>query len=136
MRKYIITGIAFFLITGPGMVVAWLSLLDRFQGENEPVSISIGTWYDILFPILGFAVLVIGIWWTRDRLVPTAPPTESSLEVATLPPVTQERESPSELATYSASDSAVLTRGYLVGLLKGTLPCRVRSALGLSLGDL
>ena len=61
-------GAAFLLITGPGAVDAWLSLIDRFVGQvEEPISVSIGDWYEAIFPILGLIILVGVILWIRNK---------------------------------------------------------------------
>lgn len=73
MLKYIILGLAFLMVTLPGAVSSWLSLYDRFFGKvNEPVIISVTDWYSAIFPLLGFTVLMFGIWWTRPRKTETA----------------------------------------------------------------
>ena len=93
MRKYIITGLAFALFTGPGWVDSLLSLRDRFFGEGkESVVISIDGWYQSLFPLLGLAILLFGIWWTRDKK-----PRETS---APVPSSTFSNASPSLIETH------------------------------------
>ena len=68
MRKYLIIGITFLLVTLPGAFDAWLSLIERFSGEDVSLlPIPTSVWYQSLFPIMGFAVLIFGIWWTRDK---------------------------------------------------------------------
>jgi hypothetical protein len=68
--KIIFTILGFLLVTGPGALDAWLSLFDRVTGNEE--SITMGTsqiiqYYQLAFPFLGLAVLIFGLWWTRDR---------------------------------------------------------------------
>ena len=68
MRKFFLIGAAFLLITGPGALDAWLSLFDRFVGEaEEPVNVSIGDWYQAIFPILGLIILLGVILLTGNK---------------------------------------------------------------------
>lgn len=68
MRKYLTIGIPFALVTVPGALNAWLSLIERFLTDGEGrVAISLGASYESVFPILGLGILLFGVWWTRDR---------------------------------------------------------------------
>ncbi len=64
-KKYLVLALGFILITAPGAIAAWLSLFERFFGEDKQVTVTFGNWYQALFPILGLLVLLFGIWWTR-----------------------------------------------------------------------
>ena len=106
MRKYIITGLAFFLFTGPGSVDAWLSLIDRFFGEGkEPVVISVEGWYQSVFPLFGLAILLFGIWWTRDKKPRemSAPVPSSTFSNASPPLVEAHEEEPNTLPVSPAN---------------------------------
>lgn len=35
--------------------------------ENLEVNVSVGNWYQAAFPMLGLAVILFGLWWTRPR---------------------------------------------------------------------
>ncbi len=68
-KKYLLLALGFILITAPGAVEDWLSLIDRAKG-GEPMSINTTisqNLYGIIFPILGLAVILFGIWWTRPN---------------------------------------------------------------------
>ena len=57
-------------ITVPGAIDAWWSLITRFSGQGAGVTISFGSaseLYRLGFPLLGLAVLLFGIWWTRPK---------------------------------------------------------------------
>ena len=74
MRKYFIIGVSFLLVTLPGALDAWLSLIDRFSNEGFAfITIPTSVWYQSLFPIAGLTVLLFGIWWTRDKDEGTSP---------------------------------------------------------------
>lgn len=80
MRKRIlVVGLAFLLFTGPSAVDAWLSLIERFRGSGAKMTVNLGSFrdvYSLLFPLLGFLILLWGIWWTRPK---STPPTEVEL---------------------------------------------------------
>ena len=73
MRKYFFIP-AFLLITLPSAIAAWLSLIERIFGEGKAfITFPTSGWYEALFPIVGLAVLLFGIWWTRDKDEGTSP---------------------------------------------------------------
>ncbi|MDA1218799.1 MAG: hypothetical protein O2909_05090 [Chloroflexi bacterium] len=57
-------------VTVPGMVDAWLSLADRFRGNNDGITVQVAVWeiYALVFPIVGLLILLGGVWWTRPNL--------------------------------------------------------------------
>ena len=130
MRKLLLVGAAFLLITGPGAVDAWLSLIDRFVGRVEgPVKVSIGDWYEAIFPILGLGILVGVVLWKGGKQViakehradaPTDSPTESSSTV----PLSKETQAVdnSTQKNYTPKISSTLIRATaseLTGIYKG-----------------
>ncbi len=84
-KRYIPIALAFILITGPGALDAWLSLFERFFGEDRQVTVNAGSWYQALFPVLGLAVLLFGIWWTRPKksVLPTTADESPDFQAAT-----------------------------------------------------
>lgn len=78
MRKYILVGLAFVFVTAPGALDAWLSLLERLFGESDgSFAISIGDWYELIFPPLGLAILLVVIWLAhREQMARSAHPTK------------------------------------------------------------
>ena len=86
-KRYVLIGIVYLLVNGVGALDAWLSLFDRFFGENKQVTVVVGDWYQALFPILGLAVLFFGVWWTRpgkvakpEKIVPSV--SKETIELA------------------------------------------------------
>lgn len=83
-KKIIVVVLGFLLITAPGAIDSWLSLIQRLRG-NEAVNINLSSWHDIysvVFPILGLAVIVWGLWWTRpekETLSQTFPKTKTKV---------------------------------------------------------
>jgi len=70
MRRYFTVALVFLLVTLPGAINTWLSLYDRFINNAEkPFRIPLADWYSVGFPLLGLAVLIFGIWWTRPSKV-------------------------------------------------------------------
>ena len=62
--KGIVVTIAFVLVTVPGFLEDLLSLRDRLSGPTGgSVNVSVGDWYQLIFPPLGLAILLFGIWW-------------------------------------------------------------------------
>lgn len=131
--KYVFFAVTFLLVTGPGAVEAWLSLLDRFAEGSESVNVSLGNWYQAAFPFLGLAVLLFGIWWTRDRGTASPPPlglTEStggSGQLTSNAPAGDEAQTPERPTTDAApvpiaspfDGGEPLTPAYLLGLIEG-----------------
>ncbi len=64
--KYIMVALGYLLVTGAGAVDSWLSLIQHLR-SGQPVTINFGSWYDALFPVLGLAIIIFGIWWTSPR---------------------------------------------------------------------
>lgn len=67
MRRVLLIVGVFIFIEAPGALEDWLSLFDRFAAD-EAVTVSLGQWFDLLFPIIGLGVLAFGIWWTRHAV--------------------------------------------------------------------
>lgn len=65
--------LSFIFVTGPGALESWLSLIDRFHADangGAKMTLNLGSFQDIYkfaFPILGFVILLFGIWWTRPK---------------------------------------------------------------------
>ena len=120
MRKFVITGAVFLLITGPGAIDAWLSLIDRFFGDGQgDVAISIGSWYTTLFPLIGLAVLLFSIWWTRDQDDSKGKRRTSGGDTAVATTLADETRKPSDSAPVDLSTFVEASAADLIGLYRG-----------------
>lgn len=69
-HKAMLAVLAFLLITVPGALNAWLSLIARFETGGTKMTINWRSWqdiYSVIFPLLGLAVIIFGLWWTRQK---------------------------------------------------------------------
>lgn len=66
-KRFLVPVAAFLLIQLPGAIDAWISLFDRFRGQDTPMPLDAGSIYRLASLPLGLFVLLAGIWWINRR---------------------------------------------------------------------
>lgn len=141
MPKYGWFLLSFFVVTGPGAFDAWISIYDRFVGnEEERVTISFGAWYESAFPILGLGILAFGLWWTRGKsksqaTVETSRP-NNDVQRAHLETVSEEEANTPSPAANPGNSLAILEASpdYLVGIFRDRTTAEAESLVASYIG--
>lgn len=70
-RRIAVVIIVFLLVTAPGAFDSWLSIIDRYTPGNESTVVTFNptlSFFQIGFPVVGLALLLWGLWWTKPKV--------------------------------------------------------------------